>query len=199
MYAKPGQRKTFALGTIPLFELPTPYIKGDMIMVRIDEADYLAELKDCKTHLHGQVILSKGDKPHTHLDLTKKLQPMWKALGLWKEIPFGKGFYGFEFASLEDMRWALRMGSLKLSPGFLRLFAWTIEFVPSTMKSTKTQTWIQIYKLPLEYWRPRAIFSIIRGLGTPLSLDESTMRKNRGMFARVLVDIDMFSILPDHI
>ncbi|ESW30332.1 hypothetical protein PHAVU_002G144100 [Phaseolus vulgaris] len=73
------------------------------------------------------------------------------------------------------------------------------EFVPATMKSTKTQAWIQIYKFPLEYWRPRAIFSIIRGLGTPFSLDESTMKKNRGMFARILVDIDMLSPLPDHI
>jgi len=67
------------------------------------------------------------------------------------------------------------------------------------MKSTKAQAGIQIHKLPLEYWRPRTIFSIIRGLGTPLSLDESTVRKNRGIFARVLVDIDMLSLLPDDI
>ena len=81
VYDKPSQRKTFAqaLGTIcdiPLSELPTPCIKGDMIVVRIDETDYLAGLEDCKTHLHGRVILSKGGKPLTHLDLTKKLQPM---------------------------------------------------------------------------------------------------------------------------
>ena len=156
VYAKPGQRKTFAqaLGTtcdIPLSELPTPYIKGDMIVVRIDEAEYLADLEDCKTHLHGRVILSKGDKPLTCLDLTKKLQSVWKALGPWKVIPLGKGFYEFEFASLEDMRWALRMGSLKLSSGFLRLLAWTKDFVPATMKSTKTQVWVKIYSLPLEY------------------------------------------------
>jgi len=28
---------------------------------------------------------------------------VWKALGPWKAIPLGKGFYEFEFASLEDM------------------------------------------------------------------------------------------------
>jgi len=53
--------------------------------------------------------------------------------------------------------------------------------------------------LSLEYWKPRAIFSIIRGLGIPLSLDENTMRKNRGIFSSVPVDIDMLSLLPDHI
>jgi len=52
-----------------------------MIVVQIDEEDYLAGLEDCKTHLHGQVILSKGDKSLTHLDLTKNLQLVWKALG----------------------------------------------------------------------------------------------------------------------
>ena len=91
------------------------------------------------------------------------------------------------------------MGFLKLSPGLLRLFAWTKDFVPSTMRSTKAQTWVRIYHLPLEYWKPRTIFSIVRGLGTPLSLDEHTMRKNRGMLARVLADIDMLSPLPDHL
>ena len=159
----------------------------------------MAGLEDCKTHLHGRVILSKGDKPLTHLDLTKKLQPVWKALGPWKAIPLGKGFYEFEFTSLGDMRWALGMGSLKLSPGFLRLFAWTKDFVPATMKSTKTQAWIRIYSLPLEYWRPHVIFFIIKSIGTPLVLDENTMKKKRGMFARVFVDIDMLSPLPNHI
>jgi len=43
------------------------------------------------------------------------------------------------------------------------------------------------------------IFSIIKCLGTPLVLDENTMRKKRGMFARVLVDIDMLSPLPNHL
>ena len=37
------------------------------------------------------------------------------------------------------------------------------------------------------------IFFITRGLGTPLSLDDHNMRKNRGLFARVLEDIDLLS------
>jgi len=28
---------------------------------------------------------------------------VWKALGPWKAIPLGKGFYEFKFASIEDM------------------------------------------------------------------------------------------------
>ena len=51
VYSMFGQRKTFAqaLGNtcdIPLSQLPTLCIKGDMIVVRIDEADYLVGLED---------------------------------------------------------------------------------------------------------------------------------------------------------
>jgi len=67
------------------------------------------------------------------------------------------------------------------------------------MKSTKTQVWVQIYNLPLEYWRPRAIFSITRGIGTPLSLDDHTMKTNKSLFARVLVDINLLSSLPNQL
>jgi len=93
----------------------------------IEEEDYMAGLEDCKNHLHGRIILSKGDAPPTHLDLNEKLQLVWKALGPWKVILLDKGFYEFEFSSLEDMRWVL--------PSFLKLFSKTKDIVPSTMKS----------------------------------------------------------------
>jgi len=67
------------------------------------------------------------------------------------------------------------------------------------MKSTKTYAWVRIYHLPLEYWRPKAIFSITRGIGTPLSLNDHTMRKNMSLFVRVLVDIDLLSPLHNHL
>ena len=89
-----GHRKTYAqaLGNtcgIPLSHLSTPCIKGDMVAIRVEEEYYLADLEDCRTHLHGQIILSKGDKPLTHLALTKKLQLVWNAIRPWKTIPLG--------------------------------------------------------------------------------------------------------------
>jgi len=36
---------------------------------------------------------------------------VWKNIGPWKAIYLGKGFYEFEFSSLEDMRWVLGVGS----------------------------------------------------------------------------------------
>jgi len=55
-YVIPSQRKNFAqtLGNtcdIPLSQLPTPCIMGEMVVVRVDKKDYLVGLEDCKTHL----------------------------------------------------------------------------------------------------------------------------------------------------
>ena len=92
MVATQGHRKPYAqaLGNtcgIPLSQLPTPCIKGDMVAIRVEEEDYLAGLEVCKTHLHGRIILCKGNKPLTHLALTKKLHLVWNVIGPWKEIP----------------------------------------------------------------------------------------------------------------
>jgi len=44
-----------------------------------------------------------------------------------------------------------------------------------------------------------AIFSIARRIGTPLALDDCTMKKTRGFYARVLIDIDLLSSLPNQL
>jgi len=46
---------------------------------------------------------------------------------------------------------------------------------------------------------PKAIFSILREFDTSLSLVDCTMNKSRSLFARVLIDIDMLSALPNQI
>jgi len=50
------------------------------------------------------------------------------------------------------------------------------------MKITKTQAWVRIHGLPLEYWKPKATFSIDRGINTPLALNDHTMKKKLGFF-----------------
>jgi len=51
----------------------SPCIKENIVFVRIVEEVYLVGLEDCKNHPPGRLILTKGDKPLTHLDVCKKL------------------------------------------------------------------------------------------------------------------------------
>jgi len=176
----------------------SPCIKSGLVSVQIAEV-YLAGLEECKNRLHGKMLLFKGDKSMNHLHLCKKLDIAWKNLGDWKVMPLGKGFYEFTFSSFEDIRWTLAVDSWNLSPGILRVFAWTNDFALASMKLTKPQCWIRIHGLPFEYMQPKAIFSIARVVRSPRSLDDCTTNKTKGFYARVLVDVDMAFDLPNQI
>jgi len=43
---------------------------------------------------------------------------------------FGKGFYEFAFASIEDLIRVRVVGSWYFNPGILKLFAWSKDFNP---------------------------------------------------------------------
>ncbi|CAL0315585.1 unnamed protein product [Lupinus luteus] len=114
-------------------------------------------------------------------------------------VSLGRGYYDFSFSSLDDMRSVCAVGAWNLHPGFLRLYLWTPDFNPALQKFTHAQCWVKIIGLPQEYWSPRIIFSIAGGIGTPISLDEATNNRTFGHFARVLVDMDLKSDLPNKI
>lgn len=46
-------------------------------------------------------------------------------------------------------------------------------------------------QLPQEYWGKQTLLEIASGLGTPITIDESTQSRRFGLFARVLIDVDM--------
>jgi len=75
-----------------------------------------------------------------------------------------KEFYEFSFSSLEDMKRVLAIGTWNLSRGIVRIFAWIKDFMLASMKLTKTQCWVRINGLTLEYWQPKLIFSIACGI-----------------------------------
>lgn len=68
---------------------------------------------------------------------------------------------------------------------------WTKDFAPLAQSQTHAQIWVRFINLPLEYWGIQTLLEIASGLGTPLSIDESTQQKRFGFFARVLIDVDL--------
>jgi len=92
-------------------------IFGDMLRVRITEADYEAEFKDCSTHLQGRVTMLKNDVPLTTQALKLKLKSIWTNLSNWSVTPLARGCFEFTFNSIADMRQALAQGTITLRPG----------------------------------------------------------------------------------
>lgn len=89
---------------ISVSQLPRPCLKDYAIKIKISEEECKKGLESYNKNLHGRLILAKGDKPIKSKDLQSKLAKLWKPIGQWKMNPLEKGFYKFNFSSLEDLQ-----------------------------------------------------------------------------------------------
>lgn len=81
------------------------------------------------------------------------------------------------------------MGVVNIKPGLMRFFCWSNYF--STEAQTHAQIWVRFLHLPQEYWRTQTLLEIASELGTPLIIDDATLHRRLGLYARVLVDVDL--------
>jgi hypothetical protein len=184
---------------IPPSQLPQAVIKGDGYAIQIPEEEYMAGMDTCKLNLHGRVLWPKGSTPLTVVSLKAKLSNIWKNLSRWGIQSLGKGYFEFTFTNLEDVRRVRSVSSWNLSPGYLKLFAWSPDFSPKTQQNTNAQVWVRIYGLSQEYCRKNILFSIVSGVGSPICTDtviaKPMIERTFGQYARVLVDIDLTQTL----
>lgn len=183
---EPGKSFAQALSTssdVQLTQFPSKVVMGDSVRIKISQAEYEFGIADCSRNLHGRLTLSKGDSPLTTQALKSKLIGMWPNLKNWHVLPLGKGYFEFNFNSVEDMRKVWAMGVLNLNPGILRFYCWTRDFTPQAQVQSHAQIWVRLMHLPQEYWRRKTLLEIASGLGTPLSIDEATLNKRFGLYA----------------
>jgi len=140
------------------------------------------------------LTLNKGDPPLTTQALKLKLTGLWPNLQNWTVIPLGKGFFEFKFNYVEGMRRIWALGVMDLKPGILRFFCWTRDFTPQNQVQSHAQIWVRLLHLPQEYWRRKTLYEIASGPGTPLTID-----RRFGLYARVLVDVDLSEKLFDSV
>jgi len=186
-------------GDIPLTQLPPKVVMGDTVRVKITQDELESGISDCRMNLHGRITLATGDTPLITQALKNKLCSLWPTLKEWNVLPLGRGFFEFHFGSVEDMRKIWALGVVNLKPGILRFSCWTKAFKPHNQAQTHAHIWVRLMQLPQEYWRKKTLFEIASALGTPLTIDEATLSRRFGIFARVLVNVDMSSILFDSV
>lgn len=78
----------------------------------------------------------------------------------------------------------------------LHLTRWQLGFNPSNFMITTSQTWIRIHQLPLEFHKEQNVLNIAGGVGLPLKIDPLMLNLYHGMYARVLVVVDLSQLLP---
>lgn len=110
---------------------PKLCLKGDDRVIQIPDDENGAGLEACKHNFHGRIIWPKGSNPITVKNLRTKLLGFCKDIKGWGVTSIGKGFYVFSFSGIEDIRRMRSIGSWNLSPGLLKIFAWSKDFSPN--------------------------------------------------------------------
>lgn len=90
---------------------------------------------------------------------------------------------------LENVHIVRFANACNLNPWFLKLFPWTKDFVPSTLKQIPAQVWIKIHSLSQKYWRPKIIFAIASTIWTLICIN---FAYNKTTFVELLVVMGEF-------
>ena len=175
--------------------LPKPYKVGNKLGVKINEKIYQKSLLSCKFLLLGKLYLPKGSSPISSSSLEDLLSFTLKIKEGLKILHLGLGFYTLKFSSLEVKNKILSLSSCKISCGYFKFFSWRLDFVPSK-KFALSHVWVRLHALPLEYWDSHILLSIANGFGVPIAICKNTLVKTHGLYARVLVEVDLSSPLP---
>ncbi|KAL8462759.1 hypothetical protein ACS0TY_033689 [Phlomoides rotata] len=176
-----------------------PTKQGDFYTINIDDAVYqegVAGLQDC---LIGRIIMSQGDTPYSTIDLEKKLYELWHMTGNLELIPLNRGYYTIRFSFLKDRDRVFKRRNWLLQPGLFRLQNWVQDFNPNRVRTSLAQVLVRISDLPMEYWQPGILEAMASAFGNLLKIDDRTLHRRMGHYARILVEIDIKTELIEKI
>lgn len=93
----------------------------------------------------------------------------------------------------------LENGPYFFSRRYLVLQEWKLMMDPTLEQPSSIPAWIKIHKLPLEFWTADCFSCIASTIGKPLHVDKDTKKRKRLDYARVCVEIDVRTELPDDV
>ncbi|KAI8564159.1 hypothetical protein RHMOL_Rhmol03G0160300 [Rhododendron molle] len=185
LFAAQGPSKMMKLDYYPLLQ------KGKCAVVELDESDIdEGSWNHC---LIGHFLDGKMEFPL----LKATARTVWKD-DLLSVKELGSRFL-FEFKDEAAKMRALEDGPHFFSRRFLVLQNWKRMMLPSKDQPSKIPAWIKILKLPLEFWTAECFSKIASTIGKPLHVDQATAKKLRLDYARICVEIDAGTDLPDDV
>ncbi|XP_026399047.1 uncharacterized protein LOC113294889 [Papaver somniferum] len=145
-----------------------------------------------KFSLIGRLDLVRLKFSESVLDLKNQ----WKLEGQCKIIPLGKGFFTIKLDNEKDKGY-IKAGKWEVRHQELWTRNWIPNFRPENHRTSYANIWVHLPGLSLEYWDEQTLFIICNALGTPFKVDEATLNVKSGLYASVLVNIDLAKKVPN--
>jgi len=150
------------------------------------------EVLDAMNGLYKQCMLVKILGRHTTIEvLSRKLRDLWRPTGGMSVLDLPRQFFMVRFEVEEDYMMALTGGPWRVLGSILMVQAWSPEFNPLRDVIETTPVWVRVANLPVTFYHNEILLGIAAGLGKPIKVDLTTLRKERGRFARVCVEVNL--------
>ncbi|XP_026459324.1 uncharacterized protein LOC113359984 [Papaver somniferum] len=108
------------------------------------------------------------------------------------------GFFIIKLDNEVDMRYIWN-GYWIVETQVLKLREWETNFNPAAQKITTDFVWINFPGLGMEYWKEKIIMDLGERFGRAIKVDETTLKKEVGYYASVLVEVDLSRYIPNQI
>ncbi|XP_026459382.1 uncharacterized protein LOC113360045 [Papaver somniferum] len=184
------------MGTlIDLSSLPEASKHGDDTAIMIPDELLDNSLDEWKFSLIGRLDFQK-----LKIELADRvLKDQWKLKGNSQLIPMGKGFFVIELDNEDDQNRIWSGGLWQVENQILKVREWEPNFKHENQKSSTAFVWAHFPGLCIEYWKEEIILSIAKTIGRAIQVDETTLKREIGYYASMMVEVDLAKEIPGRI
>ncbi|XP_058763358.1 uncharacterized protein LOC131636777 [Vicia villosa] len=116
---------------------------------------------------------------------------MWVRKGVISIIDLSNDYYLVAFSHEDDKKAAMENGPWFIYDHYLTVKNWRPNFQPEIDTIDEVAVWVRIAGLPIEYYDPRALKVFGDRIGRTIKVDKTTIKQERGKYARVCVAVDL--------
>ncbi|KAF7120978.1 hypothetical protein RHSIM_Rhsim13G0137500 [Rhododendron simsii] len=137
------------------------------------------------------------DKKLPYIGVRNIASRIWKKFGIQKVMTNEQGFYFFEFSQADAARRVIAAGPWHFGGKLLILKKWHPEMQLVKEQMARVPIWAQFYNVPLVLWNEGGLSHLASAVGVPLYADDLTESRQRLSYAKICVEVDVGSELPD--
>lgn len=130
-------------------------------------------------------------RTHTLNFLATRLKSKWNLKGSMSIVDLVNNFFIVTFDLKEDRDFVLTGGPWIITGQYLVMQEWKPSFNAATAQITRMAVWIRVSGVYSEFLDKWALKKVGSYLGKLLKIDTLTLKRARGQFARICVELDL--------
>lgn len=151
-------------------------------------------LEECKrlwTPWRRALVIKVLGKNFSFRILEKRVTDLWGLGNSVNIVDLNRGFFVVRFYSAAQYHNALENGPWMIQGHYITVSKWRPFLSTKSEVVEKTLTWVRVPDLPLEFFHEGMLMRLGNLLGRAVKADTTSLKVQRGKYARVCVEVDL--------